>query len=61
MDFFKDLLKNLGLLLLIGLIIIMLSPGWMGQLIHLFGTMLGPIAILMLIMLVIPKGNRRHR
>jgi hypothetical protein len=61
MDFLKGFLRNLALLAGLGLIIYFIEPEMVGQVIEAYGLILGPIAILMVIVFAIPptKGKKR--
>ncbi len=61
MDFLKGFLRNLGLLLIIGLILFILFPDMMKQIFQLYGTLLGPVAIVVIIVAALPRKKRRKR
>ncbi len=60
MDYFKKLLRNIGLLLIIGIVLLMLSPSIMGQVYNFFGALFGPLVILMIIAIALPKRGKRN-
>jgi hypothetical protein len=59
MRFLKDFLRNLGLLLVIGLILYVLFPYMMRQVFQLYGALFGPVVILIIIVAALPR-KRRH-
>lgn len=58
MQFFKDLLRNLGLLLIIVLALYVLFPGTMRQVLEVYGGLFGPLAILVFIIAALPRRRR---
>lgn len=61
MEFIKDMLRNLFLLLLIGFVLFVLFPGMMGQIYQLFGALFGPLVIILLLAFALPRNRRRSR
>ena len=59
MEFLKGFLRNLGLLLIIGMILFILFPDMMKQIFQLYGALLGPIAIIVVIVAALPRKKRR--
>jgi hypothetical protein len=59
MRFLKDFLRNLGLLLVIGLILYALFPDMMRQVFQIYGALFGPVVILIIIVAALPR-KRRH-
>lgn len=57
MSFLKNFLRNLCILIAIGLAMLILFPDLMGQVFQLFGALFGPVVILLLIVAALP--NRR--
>ena len=60
MQSLKGFLRNLGALLIIGLVLFVLFPDMIKQVFHLYGALLGPLFILMLIIAALPR-KRRNR
>jgi len=58
MQFVKDLIRNLIVLLIIGLILFVLFPGPMSQIFQLYGLLFGPLAILILIVTALPRKRK---
>ncbi len=58
MRFLKAFLFNLGLLALAGILLLILFPDFMSQVYKLFGVMLGPVAILIVIVAALPRRRR---
>ena len=58
MDFLKALLRNLAILVGIGIVLLILLPNQMSQVYELYGALFGPIAILLLISAALPKKTR---
>jgi hypothetical protein len=61
MQFLKDFLRNLVLLLIIGLVLFILFPDMMNQVFQLYAVLLGPIAILIMIVAALPRKKRKGR
>lgn len=60
MDFLKSFVRNLALLILIGIILLVLFPDIMRQVFGLYGALFGPLAILILIVAALPKRNKKR-
>jgi uncharacterized membrane protein YccC len=60
MQFLKDFLRNLVLLLIIGLVLFIIFPDMMNQVFQLYAAFLGPIAILILIVAALPRRKRKR-
>lgn len=61
MKFLKGFLRNLGLLLVIGMFLYILFPDMMKQIFQLYGALLGPVAIVAVIVTALPrKKGRTH-
>ncbi len=58
MRFLKDLLRNLAILIGILIVIYLISPDIMGQVFELYGSLFGPLAILILIIFALPRRRR---
>jgi len=59
MEFLKNLLRNIIILVAIGVFLYFASPDIMGQVYNLFGSLFGPLAIIMLVVLALPRRSRR--
>ena len=59
MDFLKGLARNLVLLVVVGLVLYLLFPDIMSQVLQLYGAVLGPVAILILVAAALPRRRRR--
>jgi hypothetical protein len=60
MQFFKALLRNLGLLIIIGVVLLIIFPGTMSQVFRLYGALFGPLVIVMLVVGALPHKRRRY-
>jgi hypothetical protein len=60
MSYLGNLLKNLGLLIVIGIVLLMLFPDMIRQVFGLYGQLFGPV-LLGLIILVIALPRKRRR
>jgi len=58
MQFIKDLLRNLALLLLIGLVLFLIFPDIMRQIVQLYGLLFGPVILLLLVAFALPRRRR---
>ena len=58
MQFLKDLLRNLAILIVIGLVVYFMYPDMMKQVYESFGLIFGPLAILMVIVFAMPRRRR---
>jgi tetratricopeptide (TPR) repeat protein len=60
--FIKDFLRNLAILIIIGLALYIIFPDMMKRIFQLYGALFGPIAILLLIVAALPrKRYTKHR
>lgn len=60
MKFFLNFLKNLGILVAIGIVIFLLEPEMMRQVFDVYGLLFGPIALLFVVVAALPrKRNSR--
>jgi len=59
MEYLKVFLRNLGLLVLIGVVLLILLPAQMTDIYKLYGAIFGPVAILIVIVTALP--NRRSK
>ena len=55
MRFFKDFLRNLGLLIAFGLVLFVLFPEFTSQAFSLYGALFGPLAIIIVIVAALPR------
>ena len=55
MQFIKDLLRNLALLLLIALVLFVIFPDIMRQIVQLYGLLFGPVILLLLVAFALPR------
>ncbi len=61
MEFIKGLIRNLVLLIIIGLILFLVFPSMMKQVFQLYGALFGPIAIIIIIAAAFPqKKHSKH-
>ena len=61
MDFIKRFFINLVLVLVLLIILFIISPNIMGQVFQIYGTLFGPIIILILIAITWPRNQRGRR
>jgi hypothetical protein len=61
MDYLKIFLRNLGILVLIGVVLWILFPSWMTEVYKLYGAIFGPIALLILVVAALPKRKPAHK
>ena len=59
MQFIKDLLRNLAILIVIGLVVYFMYPDMMKQVFEAYGLIFGPLAILMVIVYAMPRKRKR--
>jgi len=57
MQFLKDLIRNLAILIVIGLVVYFMYPDIMKQVYEFFGLLFGPLAILMVIVFALPRKS----
>ncbi len=60
MQLLKDLLRNLILLAVLVLILFALMPTTMSQLFDVYGKLFGPVALLFVIVIALPRKRRRY-
>ncbi|HBO33526.1 MAG TPA: hypothetical protein DD636_02095 [Anaerolineaceae bacterium] len=58
MEFFKNFLKNLGLLVVLGVVLLLVAPDMMRQVYDAFGQLFGPLVIVMIIVAALPRRKR---
>ena len=61
MTFLKDFLINLALLVGLGVVLLLVFPDMMKQVYEALGLILGPIAILFVIVIALPQKRRNRR
>jgi hypothetical protein len=61
MQFIKDILRNLVILMVIGVGLYILFPKMMGDVIRLYEALFGLLAILLLIVAALPQRKRGRR
>ena len=61
MQFIKDFSINLFILIGSGVVILIIFPDLTKQVFQLYGMLFGPIAILMLIVVALPRKKRRRK
>jgi hypothetical protein len=61
MQFLKDFLRNLLILVVIGVALYLLYPSMMGQVLQVYGALFGPIAIVLLIVFALPRKKRTRK
>lgn len=59
MQFLKDYLRNLLFLILLGVALYFLFPDMMRQIFELYGLLFGPLAIVALLVIALPRGKRK--
>lgn len=58
MQFIRDLIRNLVILAVIGIILFLMFPSTMEQIFQVYGQLFGPLAILILIVAALPRRRR---
>ena len=58
MQLLKDFFKNLALLLVLILILFVIMPETMSQIFSLYGMLFGPVALLLLVVMALPRRRR---
>ena len=58
MQFLKDLLRNLAILIVIGLVLYFMYPDMMKQVFQLYGLLFGPLVIFIVIVAAFPRRKR---
>jgi hypothetical protein len=61
MEFFKNLLRNILILVVIGVVIYLMYPAIMGQVFQFYWMLFGPLAIVMLIVFALPRRSRKSK
>jgi tetratricopeptide (TPR) repeat protein len=61
MEFLKDLLRNLAILIALGIVLYLIFPDMMKQVFQLYGMLFGPIAILFVIVAALPRKKHTKR
>jgi tetratricopeptide (TPR) repeat protein len=61
MGFIKDFIRNLVILIAIGVVLFIIAPDMMKQVFQLYGALLGPVAIIAVIVAALPRKKRRKR
>lgn len=59
MQFLKNFLKNLGFLVVIGIVLFFVAPNMMRQVFDAFGQLFGPLAIIMIIVAALPSKRTK--
>jgi len=57
-EFIKDLLMNLLILVVIGIALFFLFPDIMREVFNLYGQLLGPLVIIILVVIALPTKRR---
>lgn len=60
MQFIKDLFRNILILGFIGIVLFFLFPDMMRQVFDLYGQLLGPLVIIILMVIALPTKRRRR-
>lgn len=58
MQFLKDFLRNLAILVIIGIFLLIAAPDMMRQVFELLGALFGPILILLVVVAALPRKRR---
>jgi len=58
-QFLKNFLKNLGFLVVIGIVLFFVAPDMMRQVFNAFGQLFGPLAIIMIIVAALPSKRTK--
>ena len=61
MQFIKDFVRNLVVLLVIGVVLFFMFPDMMKQVFELYGLMFGPLALIILVVIALPRKKRKSR
>lgn len=59
MQFIKDFLRNLLILLLLGAALYFIFPDMMKQVFELYGMLFGPLALVMLLAIALPRKKSK--
>lgn len=60
MQFLKNLLRNLLILVALGVVVYLLYPTIMGQVFQVYWLLYGPLVIVMLVVFSLPRKRRRR-
>jgi hypothetical protein len=58
MQFIKDFLRNICLVIVIGLVLFVIFPDIVGQIFQLYGALFGPATILLIVVFALPRKKR---
>ena len=58
LQFLRDFLRNLGLLVVLGVFLLVVYPDMTRQVFELYGALFGPIAILLVVVAALPRKRR---
>lgn len=61
MQYIKNFIINLLILISLGVVLFIIFPDLTKQVFQLYGMLFGPIAILLLIVAALPRKKRRHK
>lgn len=61
MQFFKIFLRNLLLLFVMGVVLFIFFPDVMNQVFQLYGALFGPLILLIIIVVALPRRSRSSR
>lgn len=61
MQFIKDFVRNLLILTTIGVVLFFMFPDMMKQVFELYGMLFGPLALVVLIVIALPRKKRNSR
>ena len=59
--FIKDFLRNLAILIAIGVVLFIVAPDFMNPVFQLYGALLGPIIIVLVVVAALPRKKRVKR
>ncbi|MEW5868516.1 MAG: hypothetical protein AB1894_04520 [Chloroflexota bacterium] len=60
-QFIKDFIRNLVILAILGIVLFVLFPDIMRQVFELYSALLGPIAILVVVVAALPQKKRKRQ
>jgi tetratricopeptide (TPR) repeat protein len=61
LGFIKDFLRNLAILIAIGVVLFIVAPDFMNSVFQLYGALLGPIIIVLVVVAALPRKKRVKR
>ena len=61
MQFIKDFIRNLLILITIGVVLFFMFPDMIKQVFELYGMLFGPLALVVLIVIALPRKKRNPR